>query len=190
MTYLNNSNTVASAKSPEIDWSFRSLGDLSVTEFYQLLRLRIDVFVVEQTCAYAELDDDDASAQTLHVQGRLKQSGQLIACARVIESATQAVSAEADEAREAEVVKVGRVVVARQWRGCGVARELMQEVLGYIEENCQQKPPGPQVHLSAQTYVSGFYRDLGFKVVSGEYLEDGIPHVDMVLDSVLNSQNI
>lgn len=172
----------ASENVPEIVWSFKTMNEMSVTEFYQLLRLRIDVFVVEQTCAYAELDDDDPSIHTQHVQGRLKQSGQLVAGARVIRAAV-----DNSGKREVAVVKIGRVVVASEWRGSGVARELMEEVLDYIEKSfqspvLQQKLPQPEVHLSAQTYVSGFYRDLGFKVVSGEYLEDGIPHVDMTLN--------
>ena len=150
----------------EISWSYNTLESLPVMEFYQLLKLRIDVFVVEQACVYAELDDADQSAGTLHVQGRLKDTDQLVACARII-----------TEDSVSDLVKVGRVAVDKEWRGRGVARELMNDMLGHIEKNFNSS----KVQLSAQTYVAGFYRDLGFGEVSGEYLEDGIPHVDMVL---------
>lgn len=155
----------------EIDWSFKTLNELSVIEFYQLLKLRIDVFVVEQSCAYAELDGDDQSVHTLHVQGRLRDSGQLLAGARVIFAVNQQ-----QEESEVEVVKIGRVVVASQFRDRGVGRRLMEQVLGCIAK----KVKFAEVRLSAQTAAIGFYGELGFEVVSAEYLEDGIPHVDMI----------
>ncbi len=170
----------------DIEWSYQSLESMSVLEFFEILKLRIDVFVVEQNCAYAELDNDDKAVGTLHVQGRLKSSGQLVACARIItdqvnveEAATGSVTKES--VIKENVIKIGRVAVIADLRGQGVARELMSQVLAYIGSEFEK----PEVQLSAQTYIESFYQTLGFRSVSGEYLEDGIPHVDMVLQEMV-----
>lgn len=157
----------------DIEWSFKSLDSMSALEFYELLKLRIDIFVVEQQCVYAELDAADKASGTLHVQGRLKKSGQLLACARIL---TGSVATKASPATSGRV-NVGRVAVAKERRGCGVAKELMLQVLRYITAELD----AADVQLSAQTYIEGFYQNLGFVRVSGEYLEDGIPHLYMVL---------
>ena len=167
----------------ELEWTFKPLESLAALEFYELLRFRIDIFVVEQNCAYPELDAADKEDATLHVQGRLKSSGELLACARMIMA-----NAGDAEVKTNRVVKIGRVAVAEELRGQGVARKLMLQILGYIAAEFG----APEVQLSAQTYIESFYQSLGFKTVSGEYLEDGIPHLDMelnkgVLENLLES---
>lgn len=133
---------------------------------FELFRLRIDVFVVEQTCAYAELDDYDVAPGTLHLLVHAG-AGELVGCARLI--------TETNDSGVVEQARIGRVATRESWRGSGVARRMMQFLLAH----CQQQWPQAAVVLSAQVAVVAFYQSLGFTRVSEEYVEDGIPHVDM-----------
>jgi len=123
-----------------------------------------DVFVVEQHCAYAELDGLDIEAGTRHVFA-CDSKGQVVACARIL----------APQAEQS--VRVGRVVVARAYRGCGLSQELMHKVL----LSCNRQFPGLDIQLSAQVGVHQLYEAFGFKTVSEDYLDDGILHRDMIL---------
>lgn len=152
---------------PDIRWLSRSFDDLSTRELYQLMKLRVDVFVVEQRCVYAELDDMDTQPSTLHLLGTTDE--QIIAYARLIGP-----GARWPDGRSAGI-RIGRVVIKEAYRGQGIARLMMQQLLEYAGE-CW---PGQPVALSAQSAVTAFYHSLGFRSVSKEYLEDGIPHIDM-----------
>lgn len=138
----------------------RELGDFSATELYDLLKLRVDVFVVEQECPYPELDGKDREA--LHL--RLLSEDAPIACARVF--------APPDKAGEA---RIGRVAVSRAHRGKRLGEAVMREVIAI----CEERFPGHPVALSAQSHLQSFYSAFGFFPTSAEYVEDGIPHVDM-----------
>lgn len=138
----------------------RKAGALSPAELYDLLKLRVDVFVVEQNCPYPELDGKDFDA--LHL--RLLGDGELLAAARIF--------APSEKERDA---RIGRVVVSPRRRGAGLGDAVMREAVAL----CERSFPGIAIALSAQSHLSGFYAAHGFEVVSGEYLEDGIPHVDM-----------
>ncbi|MGV2077708.1 MULTISPECIES: GNAT family N-acetyltransferase [unclassified Rhizobium] len=139
----------------------RRLDELSAVELYALLKMRVDVFVVEQNCPYPELDGKDADA--LHL--RLLQDGDLIAAARIF----------APEDKDTPA-KIGRVVVSPDHRGKRLGDAVMREAISVCEERYPQTP----IYLSAQSHLSRFYGSLGFEPTSKEYLEDGIPHVDMV----------
>ncbi|MFS2154341.1 GNAT family N-acetyltransferase [Rhizobium sp. Rhizsp42] len=139
----------------------RRLDELSAVELYALLKMRVDVFVVEQNCPYPELDGKDADA--LHL--RLLQHGDLIAAARIFAPADQNAPA-----------KIGRVVVSPLHRGKRLGDAVMREAISVCEERYPQAP----IYLSAQSHLSRFYGSFGFETTSEEYLEDGIPHVDMV----------
>ena len=139
----------------------RRLDELSAVELYVLLKMRVDVFVVEQNCPYPELDGKDADA--LHL--RLLQAGELIAAARIF--------APTDKDAPA---KIGRVVVSPDHRGKRLGDAVMREAISVCEERYPQAP----IYLSAQSHLSRFYGSFGFEPTSEEYLEDGIPHVDMV----------
>jgi len=133
-----------------------TFGELDTATLYALLRFRVDVFVVEQRCAYPELDGRDTEPGTIH---RWIADGEAIAAyLRVLE--------EPDGA-----ARIGRVAVAPHARGTGLAGRLMLDALEYLGDR-------PCV-LDAQTYLSGFYARLGFAVTGPEFLEDGIPHVPM-----------
>ncbi|WP_329108568.1 GNAT family N-acetyltransferase [Micromonospora sp. NBC_01699] len=130
--------------------------DLDARTLYDLLRLRVDVFVVEQECAYPELDGRDVEPGTRHLW--LEQDGGPVAYLRIL--------ADPDG-----VERIGRVVVARHARGDGHAGRLMAEALTIIGNRTSV--------LEAQAHLAAFYARYGFTPTGPEYLEDGIPHLPM-----------
>jgi ElaA protein len=129
---------------------------------YDVLALRSAVFVVEQECAYQDLDGLDLLGGTVHVIGR--NADMMAAYARVL-------APDDDHATP----RIGRVIVAPASRGQQLARPLMREALAVCEERWPRQP----VELGAQAHLIGFYSSLGFGAVSEPYDEDGIPHVWM-----------
>ena len=138
----------------------RRLDEFSAPALYEMLKLRVDVFVVEQKCAYPELDGNDH--ECLHL--RLLAEGELMACARLWRPTPE------------HHPRIGRVAVSTRHRGKRLGEALMREAF----RECQKTYPGEAIEISAQSHLQKFYGDLGFKRVSEEYVEDGIPHVDMV----------
>jgi ElaA protein len=136
--------------------------DLDASTLYALLRLRVDVFVVEQQCAYPELDGRDVEPATLHVwldhDGDPGDPGDPVAYLRIL-------TEPGGERR------IGRVCTAAGHRGDGAAARLMAEALRLVGD-------APCV-LDAQSYLVGFYERLGFAPTGPEFVEDGIPHVPM-----------
>ena len=134
----------------------KPFADLDVATFHELLRLRIDVFVVEQTCAYPELDGRDNEPETRHVwlDG---PDGRPAASIRVL--------ANPDGSH-----RISRVVTRVEARGIGLAGVLLAHV--------HATTPGRLV-LDAQTYLVPWYDSLGYEPTGNEFLEDGIPHVPM-----------
>jgi predicted GNAT family N-acyltransferase/very-short-patch-repair endonuclease len=137
--------------------------DFSAALLYEALRFRQAIFVVEQRCAYPDLDGLDQRAQHL----LLRSDGTLAGYLRLI--------VFPDETR----IAIGRVAIAAPWRGRGFARRLMEEALA----RCRQDYPDCTVTLSAQTYLVRFYETLGFRATSAPYDDYGVPHVDMVRSS-------
>ncbi|MFC4251619.1 GNAT family N-acetyltransferase [Sinimarinibacterium flocculans] len=129
---------------------------------YALLKLRSDIFVVEQNCAYPDMDGLDP--QCRHLVGR-DGNGAVQAGLRLVPPGVKHAAPA-----------LGRLVVAPSLRGTGLGRALMRAGL----EGCQRWYPGQRVFLSGQQHLEDFYRTLGFETVSAPYLEDGIPHVDML----------
>ncbi len=147
-----------------LDWKMATLSELSSSQLFDILKLRVDVFVVEQQCAYVELDEYDCAAQTVHIAG-LTAAGKTIACARMIPPGLY---------REREVT-IGRVAINACHRGQGIARAMLPQLL----DEAAKRWPGAPVFLSSQAYIVPFYETLGFHVISESYDEDGISHVDM-----------
>lgn len=148
----------------DVQWTIRPFCGLSTNELYDLLKLRVDVFVVEQNCPYPELDNKDRHPDTRHLTAR-DHSGLLVACARILPPGLCF-------RRPA----IGRVAVVKNSRGRGLCHVLMNKALAYIRDTW----PGLGVMISAQVYLAAFYESLGFEAVSAPYLEDGIAHVDMI----------
>ena len=136
--------------------------DLSNDEIYEILKLRSEVFVIEQECAYQDIDGKDKKA--MHLMG--KKDNEIIAYTRILDSGDYY-----------ELPSIARVVVKKKTRGEERGKEIMKESIKYIKENLQEKT----IVLAAQKYLDKFYKELGFIVEGEEYLEDGIPHQKMKL---------
>jgi ElaA protein len=146
-----------------IEWQVCRFDELAPGQLYELLRLRVDVFVVEQACAYPELDGKDLLADTRHLLGRATDGG-LAAYARLL----------APGVRFSDI-SFGRVAVAPVYRKTGLGHLLVKQILAAAGRIW----PGKGITISAQTYLTAFYRSHGFVPVSDPYLEDDIPHIDM-----------
>ena len=145
-----------------LNWHISDFDSLDVHLFHDVLKLRIDIFVVEQNCPYEELDDQDQGA--IHVIGR-DADGAVLAYARIL------------DANEKRPPAIGRVVVDERLRAKGVGHALMERCLEYLEKEHGTR----HSYLSAQTHLQQFYAVHGYETVSEEYDLDGIPHVDMIL---------
>jgi ElaA protein len=149
-------------------WHAKHFNELSLEQLYDLLKLRIDIFVVEQTCFYPDLDGDknqlDRDSETLHVLGY--QNNVLVAYLRIL----------AKGQSYENYVSIGRVAIAEEARGTGLGHKLMHEALNL----CQQYFAEQNIKISAQEHLINFYQQHDFKQVSEMYLEDDIPHVAMI----------
>ena len=154
----------------ETSWQCKSFSTLSLDQLYDLLKLRVDIFVVEQTCFYPDLDSDkdklDRHPQTLHLLGY--QNEQLVAYLRILPKGQS----------YPDNISIGRVVTPPKARGGGLGNELMSEALLL----CQQHFPQENIKISAQQHLKHYYEKHGFAQVSEMYLEDGIPHIAMFKD--------
>lgn len=144
-----------------IKWSIKSINELSATEYHRILALRTCIFVVEQDCPYQEADDKDLLSY--HVYGLL--NGTVVAVCRIIPPAVSY-----------SEISIGRVAVAKKYRGTNVGNELMIQSLSFILKKWDTQ----SVRISAQEHLQKFYSRFGFKTVSYVYLEDNIPHVEML----------
>ncbi|WP_228236609.1 GNAT family N-acetyltransferase [Allomuricauda sp. M10] len=141
--------------------SVKTFEQLNTTELYQILRLRSEIFVVEQDCVYLDLDNKDQKA--IHVVGT--KNGQVVAYTRIFQPGDYFKNAS-----------IGRVVVAQDQRKFGYGKIIMQASIAAVEERF----PNTAIEISAQSYLLKFYSDLGFVAFGEEYLEDGIPHTRML----------
>lgn len=148
-------------KNDKIDWCVLKFDQLDSKMLYQILQLRSEVFVVEQNCVYQDIDGKDLKA--LHIVGF--KDDILVAYARVFNAGDYF-----------EFPAIGRVLVRKTDRGGGLAHQLLKNALEAIQTSFGNYP----VQLSAQTYLTQFYESHGFKTTGNPYLEDGIPHIQMI----------
>ncbi len=148
--------------------------ELSNVLLYNALKLRSDVFVVEQNCVYPDLDDKDTDSSTLHIISEsntlLAQdaaNNQVIAYARCLAPGVSYTGSS-----------IGRVAVTKDARSQGLATLLMIEAIVL----CKQYWPAYPIQIGAQEYLQDFYNKLGFSAYSEPYDEDGIMHIDMQYD--------
>ena len=139
----------------------KSFSELTLYELYDLLKLRAQVFVVEQNCPYQDLDDIDKDAYHVFIE----DNGEIVACARVI-----------DKGKRLDEVSIGRVISAQRRKGLGTA------VMKASIQTAKEKFGAKKIKIGAQEYALPFYQSVGFKVVSKTYLEDGIPHKYMIYE--------
>jgi len=146
-----------------IVWKAKKFKDLSVDEYFEILYLRTEVFVVEQDCPYQEVDEKDR--QSIHLFGRINE-GELIAVLRIIPAGISY-----------QEISIGRFALKKEYRGKGIADALMEEALSVVQTEFGMH----SIRISAQQYLENFYMKHGFKTVGDVYLEDGIPHLEMLL---------
>ena len=145
----------------QVDWRYCSFNELSVAELYAIMQLRNEVFVVEQNCVYQDADNKDLKG--FHLAGW--HGNNLIAYCRILPKGISY-----DEA------SIGRVITSPAFRRTGNGRGLMQLAIAKTLEqfNCNK------IIIGAQLYLKKFYESVGFIQISETYLEDNIPHIEML----------
>ena len=144
-----------------MEWSYQNFNALSGSEVYEVLQLRVSVFVVEQACPYQEIDGYDQAS--IHISCRDEKG--IAAYARLLPAGVKYPDPS-----------IGRVIVRNDLRGSGLADKLMTAALDYVVREWSPK----KVKLQAQQHLEGFYIRHGFETISKPYVEDTIPHVDMI----------
>ena len=154
-----------------VSWQILSWDDLSKEDFYQIAHNRAEVFVVEQECAYQDLDLKDQ--ESYHVIGR-DEEGDLVAYTRILKPGVSY-----------HETSIGRVLVVEKARGLNLGKEVMKRSMDFIRNEMGQK----NIRLSAQEYLMRFYEDLGYVSTGKHYLEDDIPHVEMLWSLKVDKEN-
>lgn len=146
-----------------MNWTLKSFNELSLSEFHDIIQLRLDIFVVEQDCPYLDLDGKDQIAY--HFFGRTGD-GKTVAYTRLF-----------GPDQYYKEAAIGRVVVHKDYRKDGLGYELMSKSIHQIEKIYNTKT----IKIGAQQYLIKFYESLGFVSTEDFYMEDGIPHVHMII---------
>ena len=139
----------------------KKFSELSTEEIYNILKLRSEVFVVEQNCVYQDIDEKDKKATHLFIE----KNNEIIAYTRIFKKGDY----------YEENPSIGRVVVSKKERGKKIGKEIMLNSIEFIKKELK----GRKIELSAQKYLDKFYKDLDFYSEGEDYLEDGIPHQRM-----------
>ncbi|MCW2263278.1 MULTISPECIES: GNAT family N-acetyltransferase [Sphingobacterium] len=145
-------------------YAIKSFKELSNEELYQILKLRSEVFVVEQHCVFQDMDNKDQ--ESLHVMCYIDDK--LAAYTRVL-----------PEGLSFEEVSIGRVITSPLYRGLGLGKEIMEQSIAVCEKLFGIKP----IRIGAQLYLKKFYNEFGFVEIGDVYIEDGIVHIEMVRNS-------
>lgn len=147
-----------------MQFSLKAFTSLTLAELYAILQLRVAVFVVEQNCPYQDVDGMDEAS--LHLMLHDENNGALNAYARILPP----------QIKYNDAVAIGRVVSSSSVRNTGAGKLLMQEAINH----CHRLYPNTPIRISAQLYLKAFYESLGFVQTSEMYLEDDIPHIEML----------
>ena len=148
-----------------MDIFVKTFEELDINELYEILKLRVDVFVVEQSCPYPEIDGNDKDA--FHIFG--KEDGEIGAYARIY--------------KEDGEIHLGRVIAKERRKGHG--NLILNEAIKAVYENYGNE----KIHIEAQTYAKEFYQKVGFEQRSEVFLMDGIEHIKMVLEPSFDSKH-
>jgi len=145
-----------------IVWKIKTFEEFTVPELYNLLKARSEVFVVEQNCVY--LDADGYDQQAIHIWAE-EEDGEILAYCRVF-----------DKGIKFEETSLGRVITTQKGRGRSLGKQLIQ----YAVETIENRYHTSEIRISAQDYLLKFYGDFGFEDTGKKYLEDDIPHTEMI----------
>jgi len=143
---------------PDLNIQVNKLSAIPPLTWHQILALRSEIFVVEQQCVYLDPDDDDINAMHFYAIS----DNTVIGYARMLDE---------------HEWKIGRILIDSKHRGHGYSRTIVERITNYIKAETNSSKP---ISLSAQVYLTSFYRELGFAPTGRMYLEDGIPHIRMV----------
>lgn len=146
---------------------YKTFYELSLQELYDAMALRQEVFVIEQTCPYLDADGKDQKSEHLLVYA---ENGDLAAYLRVVYAGVSYAE-----------MSIGRVVTSQKYRKIGLGKLLMRKALQEVKSRFGNVP----IHISAQCYLDNFYESFGFEAIGETYLEDGIPHIGMILREIL-----
>lgn len=144
-----------------IIWKIKTFEEFTVPELYNVLKARIDVFVVEQNCPYPDLDNYDQKA--VHIWA--EQNGDVLANCRIF-----------DKGIKYSEASIGRVLTTEKGRGKNLGKQLIAYAIDTIEARFRTS----EVRISAQDYLIKFYGEFGFEDTGKKYLEDDIPHTEML----------
>ncbi|MDF4220224.1 GNAT family N-acetyltransferase [Maribacter sp. M208] len=144
-----------------LDIKVKSFKEFDIEELYNVLRLRSEIFVVEQDCVYQDIDGKDSKA--IHIIGYINKT--VVAYTRIFKAGDYF-----DQA------SIGRVAVHEDYRKFGYGKVIMKASITAVQEHFNEN----EIKISAQKYLTKFYTDLGFNATGEEYLEDGIPHIAMI----------
>lgn len=139
----------------------KHFNELTVSELYEILRARAEVFIVEQNCVYQDVDNVDKEAYHVY----LREEGEIVAYLRVV-----------DKDKRLDEVSLGRVITLKRRQGYG------SKVMKVGIEVARERFGATKIKIGAQAWAKPFYEQVGFKQISGEYMEDGIPHIYMILE--------
>ena len=142
-------------------WKCKSYSSLSIDELYQILRIRQEVFIIEQDCNYLDADDLD------------KYSDHLLCYKQDLLIAYMRIYNNPDNLNE---LSFGRILVKKKFRGMGLGKELVQRAIALNSDSLKNRV----ISMSAQVYLIKFYEELGFQIFGKQYLEDEIPHIKMI----------
>lgn len=166
-----------------MNWQLKTFEALSTYQLYEILRLRSEVFVVEQRCVYGDLDGLDRHDQSYHLMA-LSDASEHDAAQPPITAPTSPLIAYArllpPGLAYADACSIRRVVVSAEHRVAGRGHALMKEAIA----RAQQLWPAHDIKIGAQAYLERFYMQHGFKVIGPQYDEDGIPHLPMALKRI------
>ena len=141
-----------------MNWELKLYKDLSLDELYSILKIRQEVFIIEQACNYLDADSYDFLAT--HLMAR--KNNQIIAYMRIVPAGELY-----------SYVSFGRILVKKEFRNTGIGTDLIRRAINLFDAN-------QTIIISAQIYLKKFYQSFGFCVIGEEYLEDDIPHIKMI----------
>lgn len=144
-----------------MNWIVKSFSELTIEELYEILKLRNDVFIVEQNCPYLDIDGKDKESYHLFLKDRNK----IVAYLRILKKGVSY-----------KEPSIGRVLVKNDYRRKSISRKMLLKGISFIENNLKEK----EIKIQAESYLENFYSSLGFKKLSDSYLLDNIPHIDMI----------